>query len=225
MIQDRLDEARKYGLEKNYEMAFQIIDEVITDYPDYPPSYVLRASYMSILPNQRLDAINYLNKAIVIDPEYTTAYHLRGEIKSGLEGLNDLNTAIELDSFDAGIFYSRGQLKNGLHNYYGALDDFNKALELDNLRSIEIKSTLFGDIALSKIQLFEYSEALDDVNKAIQLNPSNPTNFYIRYIYYSKTGELELAMKDLNYAKMLGLQDYGDILGMDSIPTFNYQNQ
>ncbi|MEB2776790.1 hypothetical protein SYJ56_15800 [Algoriphagus sp. D3-2-R+10] len=220
MIQDRLDNARKYGLEENYEKAIQIIDDVIADYPDYPGSYVLGASYMSVQPNLRQEAIKYLNKAININPNDYEAYLLRGQIKTGYEGLIDLNKAIDLNPLDAGIFYARGQQKTQLNNYYGALDDFHKALELDNFRSVEIKSSLYGDIALAKIQLSEYSEALEEIDKAILLNSLDPTIYYVRYIYYSKIGELELAKEDLKNAEMLGLIEIMDVVGINSIPKF-----
>lgn len=219
-IEYRLDEARKLGEQENYEKAIQILDGVIGNYPNYPASYVLKASYMSVLPNLRKEAIIYVNKAIEIDPTNTEAYHLRGQLKDGHDAIDDFNKAIQLDSMKSGLYYSRGQVKTQLKNCYGAMDDFEKALQLDNFRTPKIKASIYGDIAIAKIQLFEYPEALENIEKAILIDSLNPMNYYIKYSYFLKTGDLAKAKENVEKAKLLGLCKFGDIARLDSIPGF-----
>ena len=66
------------------------------------------------------------------------------------------------------FYIDSGIKKKKSKDYYGAISDFNKALEIDfkNLYALEQR-------AFSKIYIKDFSGAIIDSNKAIKLNPSH----------------------------------------------------
>ena len=71
-------------------------------------------------------------------------------------------------------FYSAYNKAN-LKDYYGAIADFTKAIELD-----PNNATAYFNRGLSKYYLKDYYGAIADYTKAIELNPNNASDYYNR---------------------------------------------
>ena len=84
-------------------------------------------------------AIEYLTKAIQVNPKYRRAYFNRSICKTMIGDMNsalsDLNHAIENNPSDPDYFNNRGTIKLSLGDKDGACKDFNKALNL-GLKSV-----------------------------------------------------------------------------------------
>ena len=91
-------------------------------------------------PEIRKKAIEYLNKAIEIQPDYFLAYELRARYKESngdeLGALLDYNNAIEIEPHSINVLLRRAQLKVRFEEtvddsiYNSAIIDFNKAVDL-----------------------------------------------------------------------------------------------
>jgi tetratricopeptide (TPR) repeat protein len=82
------------------------------------------------------EAVQYLDKAIKVDPQYTVAYFLRAFAHNKMQNyskeLEDYNRVIYLDSKLAEPYVSRGNLKRDkLQDFQGALSDYNQAILID----------------------------------------------------------------------------------------------
>lgn len=79
-------------------------------------------------------AIEYLNEAIKLKPDYAAAYNNRGNIYNSLgqyqRAIEDLNEAIRLKNDFAMTYNNRGANYNSLGQYQRAIEDFNEAIRL-----------------------------------------------------------------------------------------------
>ncbi len=94
-------------------------------------------------------AIDDHTKAIELCSDYDSAYNDRADVKCHFgrsedtagnmkaakdlyqEALIDINTAIELDSNIALFFHTRGEIRHALGDYSAAIEDYEKAREID----------------------------------------------------------------------------------------------
>ena len=82
-----------------------------------------------------LEAIEWCNKYIVVDPQNAKVYSRRGyckaQLKQYLEAMQDYDKAIELDPEYADAYNNRGSCKFELGQYDEAIKDYEKAVELN----------------------------------------------------------------------------------------------
>ena len=81
------------------------------------------------------EAIEDLNKAIELKPDYALAYNNRGIAYNNLgqydRAIEDYDKAIELNPDYAHAYYNRGYSYDDLKQYDRAIEDYDKAIELD----------------------------------------------------------------------------------------------
>jgi tetratricopeptide (TPR) repeat protein len=127
-------------------------------------------------------AIQDFNFAITIDPNNADALLARDAVKKVLGETSNERSA-------------EGEIKVNSANYMGAIQDWNKAIELDPSNDTYYK--LRGG---NKYKLEDYRGAIQDWNKAIELDPSNDTYYALRggakYILEDYRGVIQ----DLNKA-------------------------
>jgi tetratricopeptide (TPR) repeat protein len=79
-------------------------------------------------------AIEYLNEAIRLQPDFTNAYNLRGIAycysKQYQSAIDDFDKVINLKPDSAVAYHNRGTAYAGLVQYQSAIEDFNKAISL-----------------------------------------------------------------------------------------------
>jgi Lipoprotein NlpI, contains TPR repeats len=113
-------------------------------------------------------ALEDLHAAIRINPYYTPAYFLRGQIfarnKDFTKAVADFNSVIAQDASTAEVFHQRALAFQGSRDYRQALDDFNKALALEPRNAL-----LLRDRAMVHRDGGNYDQAVDDYEEAMRL--------------------------------------------------------
>ena len=94
-------------------------------------------------------------------------------------------TTRQLNSFafnECELFYLRGIARRQIEDINGAIDDFDKASEID-----PDNPEIFCTRGLFKEELKDFEGAIDDLTLAIQLDPSNAEYFLLRAELMKKT--------------------------------------
>jgi tetratricopeptide (TPR) repeat protein len=120
-----------------------------------------------------------LGKAIVINPQHTTAYYNRGnakrKLKDNLGAIADYSKAIEINPQYVNAYYNRGNAKRELKDNLGAFADYSKAIEI-NPQS----ASAYYNRGNAKDDLKDYQGAIADYSKAIEINPQSASAYYNR---------------------------------------------
>jgi tetratricopeptide (TPR) repeat protein len=150
-----------------------------------------------------MESLLNLNKAIEVDPNYSAAYYVRGNIKEAFEdhhgAMKDYNIAIEKNPKFPDAFFVRGNVKMKLQDYYGAIDDYSAAIVL-NENYIEA----YFNRGRAKQFLQAYEDAINDCSKIIQINPKNVDAYYMRGILRINFGDMKNGCLDLSKAGEMG---------------------
>lgn len=150
-----------------------------------------------------VEALLNLNKAIELDPNYSAAYYLRGNIKENFEdrhgAMKDYNMAIEKNPKFADALFARGNVKMKLQDYYGAIDDFTAVIAI-NENFVEA----YFSRGRAKQFLQAYQDAINDCTKIIQINPKNSDAYSMRGILRIEFGDTKNGCLDLSKAGELG---------------------
>lgn len=195
-IQAICGSARAHNALGNSQEALNLAESALkksplNDYANYTKGEILLDA------KDYTGAINLFNKTLDITPSYfeayigkSKAYNLMGDVK---EAYKVLDNAISSYPSSAELFLARGLLNNSKERYSKALDDFDKALKLNE--SLNSFSVYYNrGIAYSNLQ--EYDSALDDFNKAAEVEPNNANAFYSRGLANYQLGNYDPAVKD-----------------------------
>lgn len=150
-----------------------------------------------------MEALLNLNRALEIDPNYSQAYFVRGNIKDAFDdrhgAMKDYNHAVEKNPKFGDAFFARGNVKMKLQDYYGAIADYTSAISI-NENYIEA----YFNRGKAKQFLQAYEDAINDCSKIIQLHPKNVDAYYMRGILRIDFGDLKNGCLDLSKAGELG---------------------
>ena len=160
------------------------------------------------------EAVKELTKAIEISPQYKDAYIQRAFIYLILKdpdgAMNDFNEAIKMmnnlptndltedeGKEDAEIYFNRGDLLyKEYHKYEKAIDDYNKAIEIEPT----FKEAYYYK-GLCYEGLKKYKEAAENITKAIQNGLKDTTIYMKRANLFFTTEDYEKAIID--YTKLI----------------------
>lgn len=147
-------------------------------------------------------AINDLNKAIGLNPQFAEAYFLRANIqfvKGEFDSaLIDYNKVVELVPNAPGIervYNNRGVIRRLKGDKEGAFADFGRAVALNPQYAEAYQGRANGRADKGDIE-----GAISDYNKSIELNPNHPAPYIDRGITYFQIGNLEKALSDFDKA-------------------------
>jgi tetratricopeptide (TPR) repeat protein len=134
-------------------------------------------------------AIQELTTAIKLNPQYASAYFVRGFARSQIQdyrgAIGDYSKAIELNPKFGVAYYNLGVIKaEKINDQQGALADYNRAIEMNP----EVPD-IYLNRGVVKDRLKDIPGAIADHNKAIALNPQ-----YARA--YSNRAKLKFKQKD-----------------------------
>ena len=102
---------------------------------------------------------------------------------------------------DAAFYIIRGEKKLKSNNYYGAIKDFSRAIEIDPYNGLA-----YDYRGLSKWNIQDLEGALYDFNKAIEIEPYNGAPYNNRGMVLNAMGDSYLACQDFKKAVSLGLE-------------------
>ncbi|NJR31587.1 MAG: hypothetical protein HC778_00330 [Chamaesiphon sp. CSU_1_12] len=109
-----------------------------------------------------------------------------------LQAIDWVSLAIEIDPESSELFIFRARLALIRQDYYLALDDLDRAIE------IAPSSVLFCERSQVRYRLEMYIPAYLDIQTAIQLDENNYLAYRYRAIYHCERGELEQGVLDLD---------------------------
>ena len=144
------------------------------------------------------DGLEYFNKAIEIDPQFTVAYHNRAVAHKLLGNFEaskaDFSKALKQRADIAQIQFGKANLLEKMGDLDGARHYYESAIA-NNEDYVEAR--LNYSVLLKSIG--EYNRALFEINELIDEYPDNIGNYYVRGGLYFIYGEYEKAVKDFNY--------------------------
>ena len=129
-------------------------------------------------------AIEWLNEAIRLNPDYADAYNYRGGVYSQLgqydRAIQDNNEAIRLTPNYFWGFYFRGDVYVRLKQYQRAIEDYNEVIRLNpSLASV------YSNRGAAYLELKQYQRAIEDFSEHIRLKPKDAEPYFGRGNAYS----------------------------------------
>ena len=118
--------------------------------------------------NNHESALEDLHTAIRVNPHYTPAYFLRGQIlvkkKEFAAAIGDFTSVIAQDASVANAFHQRALARQASRDHRQALEDFDRALALEPHNAL-----LLRDRAIAQRDAGNYDQAVDDYEEATRL--------------------------------------------------------
>jgi tetratricopeptide (TPR) repeat protein len=129
---------------------------------------------------EKKEAIQALNQAIALRPNYFHAYFLRGYIYGSMgekkKALQDFDRTLQLNPNYTAAYFNRAGTKYKLKDAAGALADYNRAIQLD-----PTAASAYNNRGVLKKDLLQDNEgAMADYNRAIQNDPQNAFSYFNR---------------------------------------------
>ncbi len=196
----------KYKKSINISFDNKILSDILTDFctalqlnPDYQAVYV-QIINCSKNPNVKKFTIYGLpeyNKFLELEPKSIECLKLKIYIEisynSNLDAYVDITKIIRIGSKETNLemYKLRASLDIKMANFNGAIEDINKAIELNPIDSLTQKANLFFIRAKLKSEENDYFGAISDVNISIQISPTNSN-------YYKFRGEMKDKYNDNN---------------------------
>ena len=97
------------------------------------------------------------------------------------------------------FYFNRALEKRKLKDYYGAISDYTKAIEINPQ-----DESAYYNRGWNKDEIGDYYGAISDYSKAIEINPKKMKAYGNRGITKEKIGDLEGACNDWRKASSLG---------------------
>lgn len=182
-----------------YNKALELQDSLVD-------AYFQRASAKSLLEDFE-GALKDYSTVIRFDPHNVSAYYYRSFLKHELgfqrdSSLMDINIAINLVPDDAKLYARRAYIKAHTFdleadkiNHGSAIEDLDKAIELDNTNP-----EFYRQRGFSKSQEGETLAAAADFEKAINIDPGNADNYNERGLIRLKVEDFQGAVDDFSQA-------------------------
>lgn len=185
--------------------ALDDFNNAINCNPIFAEAYLGRGMMKSSLSNFT-EGIEDFNKAINFNPDLYTAYYSRASANRLLgnykEALKDYDFAIE-NIPNAIYFWERGLTKQCLKDFIGAITDYNKSIEANEINNTSDYPGYFGR-GKCKSYIKDYKGAISDFTRAIK--------YYQNYEIYFERGISYFANKEYSKA----IEDFSKAIDFDS---------
>jgi len=148
-------------------------------------------------------ALEYLNEAIKLKPDYAEAYNNRGNVYGDLgqhqQAIEDYNEAIRLKPDYAMAYNNRGVDYRDLGQNQRAIEDYNEAIRLNPNDAMP-----YNNRGVTYRDLGQNQQAIEDYNEAIRLKPDYVMAYSNRGDAYLTHGDKESGCRDAQKACELG---------------------
>jgi len=156
-------------------------------------------------------AIEYLNNAIKMQPDYADAYCTRANAYVALgqhqRAIEDINKSIRMKPDDARYYYNRGTIYAGLGQYQLTIEDCNKAISLK-----PDDAGAYLNRGAAYLEIGQHQRGIEDFNKAIRLQPDLAGAYFNLGNAYYDLGQYQRAIEECNKAISLK-PDFADAYG------------
>ncbi|MFC2103989.1 tetratricopeptide repeat protein [Bacteroidota bacterium] len=193
---------------KRYDEAFEKFEEALDYLPSYAPALDGKANLLILMEDYK-GAGKLIDAAIERNSDYPQFYLTRGIVlihKGKFENaIEDLNRALDLAQglnnkmFENKVYVNRGASYQKLLNNDAALNDYSKAIQLNNKNP-----NVYLYRGFLHYQNNDYPQALNDFNAVIDLDPENPFAYYNRGMIFLKQDMEDEACDDFHNACELG---------------------
>lgn len=158
---------------------------------------------------QKLEfAVLALNEANNRKKNNPDVYSWRGLAKrfqgKYLEALTDFSLASKLEPNNIKHYADKAKCKSELKDYYGAIDDYTKAINRTNKNEYSEYHNLFAQRAFCYLMQGKDNLALKDCNKAIEITNQKSTYFLYRGLAKQGLNQIKGACLDFSKAGELG---------------------
>ena len=203
------------------ESAKRIIE---TDVKRHLPKYEYYF-YLGLVSDDYNEKLNYYNKSIEEESNFSDAYINRGLVKNELQdyegSIADYDRAIELDSKCSLAYNNRGYSKYKKGDYEGALADYNKAILLNPKLNIAIdnKAKLLSEVCIKddngfsakfylsmgiqEINKGNMLEGIKNIEESLKYNDKSDIAYFYKAVAYHNLKNIDLAYE--NYTKAIEL--------------------
>jgi len=213
----RLKMAELFHVVTEFEKSAELVDEVIELDPVNPEAHFLKGLLMRDALGDTTRALEWIQKAIDLDPEYIEALDMCGVLYSALGNplaLAYYNRLIELQPQNRIFLYNRGMYYLGMQDWNRALEDFTTCTQLD---PDDIES--WFNLGYIHLQLQMYPEARGYFNTALRIQPVNHRALYARGYCYELMGDINNAEADYRQALSYNPEHEGSKQGMQRVQT------
>ena len=178
--------------EEQFEAALELLNSILLESQDN--SFIAYDLKGLILTKQKkyVEAANAFSSALELQPTFAIGWYnfSRLEKERGHHKIAEeyLNKAIQLEEDLTKAYFERALVRKALANKEGAIEDYNKIIELKGDDYLEA----FYNRGLTKSMLGDFHGALSDFNKAIEKYPNNPdlyknrANVYLLFGYHNQ---------------------------------------
>lgn len=184
--------------EENYKEADLLLSEALNRCPRLFIGLLLRGRFRRRA-NETLSGVFDLNLAVLLRPNEFVLRVERAimlvELGQRKEAFRELTVAQKLDPANPKIFQNIGTFHHQGKNYVEALENYNKALELDPkyVLAIMSRAKLCGDMG-------DVAGGLLDCERALAIAPKDDRIYYIRSLLRIVSGDMKRALKDIDRA-------------------------
>ena len=185
----------------DYNGAVLDLNEAIILDPKYSRYFYQRGMFKTLI-NDYSGALDDYTKSIELI-SYSKSEETEALVGASIS-IDDIPKKLNLDNLTSiqilvAAYQNRGIIKQKFSDFSGAVNDFNKAIELDPK-----DAELYYNRGYSKTDLSNYSEAIDDYSKAIEINPNYTSAYANRSSLKEALGDLLGACNDAKLAAKLG---------------------
>ena len=150
---------------ENYQLALAELDRHISTYPQDPNGYCYRGICCERL-EQFTEALASFDRAIALQANQPVFHHARGRTRQQLGDLQgalaDFNIAIERKP-QATVFEDRGEVHRGLGNHNKAIQDCDRAIELNPklINAYFRRGLTYAELGNLELALVNYIETIE----------------------------------------------------------------
>ena len=167
-----------------------------------------------------MTSIKFIIIIILVIISFLQAQNINDYIKEGLNFVNNkqyseavvsFTKALEFDNKNSEIYFQRGLAKFEIKDFYGAIKDFEKTLEIGHPdeRYIFLSNYTLG---LSNLNISKYDKAIYYLNIAQKLNPKNSDIYLERGKAKINLGKIDEGCEDFSLAGELGSKNAYDFI-------------
>ncbi|CAK60651.1 unnamed protein product (macronuclear) [Paramecium tetraurelia] len=147
------------------------------------------------------EAMQYINQAIHLDPQFEDAYYLRGNIyrleKNLDEALKNYEECVKLNTQQYFVYYNIGLILNEMNRKEDAVNNFDKSLQF------KIKYETLINKGILCLELSRYEECIKLYDLAISLQPDCHIAYYSKGFTLFKLSKYEESIDNYNKALRL----------------------